>query len=95
MKLSKVPSSSLQSQDLSLLELISSKYGGVRTYADGAFSEVQHRGAVVWCAVKPEQFVTDISPGLRQRLGIKSVCAGCLTCSNDVRTLKKRNMASH
>lgn len=46
MKLSKVPSSSLQSQALSLLEQISSKYGGLRSYAAGAFSEVQHPGPV-------------------------------------------------
>lgn len=60
MKLSKVPSSSLQSQALSLLEQISSEYRGVRSYTAGAFSA----GPVVWCAVNSEQFVTDISPGV-------------------------------
>lgn len=71
MKLSKVLSSSLQNQALSLLEQILSKYRDVSHYADGAFPEVQHPGPVVWCTVKSEQFVTDISPGVRQRLGMK------------------------
>lgn len=48
MKLSKVLSSSLQSQALSLLEQISSKFAGVTGYADGAPPEARNLGAVAW-----------------------------------------------